>query len=148
MARMPRSLLPDGIYHVTTRGVDRCTIFFDDADHIFFLLVLASVVRDFAWECYAMCLMTNHYHLVVETVQPLLSAGMHRLNGRHAEEFNRKYDRTGHLFGDRFGTRVVEDEGHLRNVCAYVINNPVRAGLCATAADWRWNACRFGLELD
>jgi len=147
MARIPRSCLPDGIYHVTTRGVDRCTVFFDHADHVYFLRLLASVVRDFGWDFYAMCLMTNHYHLVVETVQPLLSAGMQRVNGRHAEEINRKYGRTGHLFGDRFGSRVVEDEEYLAEVCRYVVNNPVRAGLCATPADWPWNACRYGLDV-
>jgi len=94
-----------------------------------------------------MCLMTNHFHLVLETVRPLLSAGMQRLNGRYAGWFNRKYGRTGHLFGDRFGARVVESDSYLAEVCTYVINNPVRAGLCAHPADWPWSASRFGFEL-
>jgi len=132
---------------VTTRGNCGAFVFWDDEDRLFFVQLLRRVVRRYGWRVHAYCLMGTHYHLVVETLQPLLSAGMQRVNGRHAEEFNRKYRRTGHLFGDRFGARVVEDEEYLAEVCRYVINNPVRAGLCATPADWPWSACRYGLDV-
>jgi REP element-mobilizing transposase RayT len=72
---------------------------------------------------------------------------MHRLNGIYAQAFNKKYGRTGHLFGDRFATRVIEDEEYLADACRYVINNPVRAGLCERASDWPWNGCRYGLDV-
>ncbi len=144
MARLPRSVLPDGIYHVGTRGVDQCTVYVDDRDRRTFLRLLASVVADYEWHMHTMCLMTNHYHLVVETERLFLSLGMQRLNGRYAETFNRKFERTGHLWGDRFWVRLVRDEEHLADVCTYVVNNPVRAGLCARAADWPWSASRYG----
>jgi REP-associated tyrosine transposase len=147
MARQPRSLLPDGVYHVGTRGVDKCTVFVDDDDRLAFLRLLASVVEDYCWHMHTMCLMTNHYHLVVETEQWLLSLGMQRLNGRYAEDFNVKFKRTGHLWGDRFWARVVGDDEYLVEVCEYVLNNPVRAGLVARAADWRWSYSRYGFEL-
>jgi REP element-mobilizing transposase RayT len=146
MARQKRSLLPDGIYHLGTRGVDQCTVYVDDPDRRTFLRLLASVVADYDWDVQTLCLMTNHYHLVVATERPLLSLGMQRLNGRYAEIFNRKFKRTGHLWGDRFWVRLVEDEDDLVAVCEYVVNNPVRAGLCARAADWPWSASRYGFD--
>jgi REP-associated tyrosine transposase len=145
MARRKRSLLPDGTYHLGTRGVDRCTVYVDDDDRRAFLSLLAWVVDDYHWHVHSLCLMKNHYHLVVETEQWLLSLGMQRLNGRYAEHFNRRFKRTGHLWGDRFWTRYVEDEEHLVGVCEYVVNNPVRAGLVPHARDWPWSASRYGL---
>jgi putative transposase len=147
MARKKRSLLPDGIYHLGTRGVDHCTVYVDDDDRLSFLGLLASVVDDYCWHVHTLCLMTNHYHLVVETEQSLLSLGMRRLNGRYAEHFNRRFKRSGHLWGDRFWTRFVDSDDYLVEVCEYVLNNPVRAGLVAHARDWRWSYSRYGFEL-
>ncbi len=146
MARLARSQLPDGIFHAGTTGVDKCTVYADDADRRTFLRLLASVVADYGWDMHSMCLMTTHYHFVVETPREQLSLGMHRLNGRYAQLFNKKFKRTGHLWGDRFWSRVVEDDDYLADVCAYVINNPVRAGLVARPQDWPWSASRYGLE--
>lgn len=144
MARAPRSLLPDGIYHITTRGVARGPIYLDDDDRLFFLRLLADVRARSSWDFYALCLMDNHYHLVFESTQPLLSNGMQRLNGRYADAFNQKYMRSGHLFGTRFGARMIEDETYLADVCRYVVDNPVRAGLCLDAGEWPWSRSRFG----
>jgi putative transposase len=144
VARQKRSLLPDGVYHVGTRGVDRCTVYVDNDDRLRFLALLASVVEDYEWHMYTLCLMTNHYHLVVETEQWLLSLGMQRVNGRYAEDFNVKFKRTGHLWGDRFWTRFVDSEEYLAEVCEYVLDNPVRAGLVARARDWPWSYSRYG----
>lgn len=146
MARQRRSLLPDGVYHAGTRGVDRCTVYVDDDDRRSFLALLASVVEDYHWRMHTLCLMANHYHLVVETEQWLLSLGMQRLNGRHAERFNERFKRSGHLWGDRFWVRLVQDEEHLVSVCEYVLNNPVRAGLVTNARDWPWSYSRYGFE--
>ncbi|MDQ3992544.1 MAG: transposase [Actinomycetota bacterium] len=146
MARLPRYLLPpEGVYHVTTRGVDGVAVYRDARDRLSFLELLADVVRRYQWDCYALCLMTTHYHLVVETTLARLSAGHQRLNGVYAQDhFNRRHARRGHLWGDRFWSEVVDSDEHLRAACAYVIANPVRAGLCAHPADWRWSGCRFG----
>jgi putative transposase len=83
--------------------------------------------------------MGNHYHLVVRARRVDLSNGMRRLNGVYAQGFNRRYDRRGHLFGDRFASWVIGSEEHLSAAIAYVLFNPVRAGLCARAADWPWS---------
>ena len=146
MPRPARRLVLDGVYHVTTRGVARTPTFRDDGDHLLFLRLLRSVVDHWAWTFHVLCLMPNHYHLVVETTGARLSAGLHHANGVYAARFNRKYERTGHLFGDRFHARVIRDEAHLLAACRYVLDNPVRAGLCATAADWPWSASRYGFD--
>jgi REP element-mobilizing transposase RayT len=91
--------------------------------------------------------MGNHYHFILETSVARLSPGMHRLNGLYAQEFNERYARDGHLFGDRFGAEAIQDERHLENACRYTILNPVRAGLCARPVDWPWSWSRYGLDL-
>jgi putative transposase len=145
VCRMPRPLrqdLPDGIYHVTARGVDRDAVFCDDADRVLFLRLLSETVDRHKWTCHAFCLMGTHYHLVVETSQAALSRGLHRLNGLYAQLFNRRHDRSGHLFGGRFHAWVLDDEEHFRHACEYVAQNPVRAGLCRQAEDWPWSSVR------
>jgi REP element-mobilizing transposase RayT len=84
--------------------------------------------------------MGTHYHLVLEASRAQLSDGMRRLNGDYARRFNRRHGRRGHLFEERFSSFVLRDERHLEAAVAYVLQNPVRAGLCAQARDWQWSA--------
>ena len=138
MPRRARHLLGDGTYHVTARGVARSEIFLDEDDYRAFLALFADVVRRFEWRGLAFCLMPNHYHLVVSTSLERLSAGMHRLNCLYAMRFNRLNARAGHLFQNRFDARVIEGDEHAQTVCRYVVNNPVRAGLCRRGEHWPW----------
>jgi putative transposase len=140
MPRRARSTLPDfGTFHLISRGVARSPIVRDDLDREAFVRLEVSTEQELGWLCHAYCLMTNHYHLVVTAALEAISRGMHRLNGAHATRFNARYDRPGHLFQNRFTSRLVTDEDDLERVCLYVFNNPVRAGLCADADDWRWS---------
>jgi putative transposase len=127
------------VYHVTARGVGRAAIFLDDLDRVAFMHRLRITAAKFEWRCHAYCLMTNHYHLVIETKIARLSAGMHRLNGHYAQQFNTRQERSGHVFEGRFSSRVVEREEHLENTCQYVLENPVRAGMCKRAEYWPWS---------
>lgn len=142
MARLLRSTLPDGYFYVYTRGVAATDIYRDDEDRACFLALLVSAGRRYAWELHTLCLMTTHYHLVLESTRAHLSAGMQWLNSVYAQTFNRRYGRRGHLFGARFGARAIEEEDYLERVSDYVLLNPVRSGLCERAADWPWNATR------
>ena len=99
--------------HVGSRGVDRQTIFVDRHDRSRFLTLLADVVAKFGWRCLSYCLMTNHFHLVIELRQANLSAGMQSLNGRYAQGFNVRHGRVGHLFERRFWSRLVTREAHI-----------------------------------
>jgi len=140
MPRIPRNHLPPhGLFHVTVRGVGSATIFTADAERRFMLALLAREVLERRWRVVAWCLMNTHFHLIVECELWSLSAGMQRMNGTYAQEFNRRHGRWGHLFGDRFASWFIRDEEHLRNAVDYVLNNPVEAGLAATADDWPWS---------
>jgi REP-associated tyrosine transposase len=136
-------LPPDGIYHVTARGVDRGLIVRDEVDREALHRIVLLTERRFSWRYDAYCLMSSHFHLIVRTPLPSLSKGMHWLNGVYAQRFNRRHGRRGHLFENRFSARVMRDEQHWENSCTYVLENPVAAGLCAFAADWPWSGGRF-----
>ncbi|MBD0347962.1 MAG: transposase [Thermoleophilia bacterium] len=146
MPRLPRrELLPQhGFFHITARGVAEEAIFRDDADRVVFLALLGGTVGRFHWRSHSFCLMSTHYHLVIEAQRALLSAGLHRLNGIYAQHFNRRHGRRGHLFADRFAAWLIESEEHLYAACRYLLLNPVRAGLCHDPAAYLWSGSRYG----
>ena len=148
MTRPLRLAYPGALYHVTTRGNARQAIYTDDQDRSTFLAVLAAVVTRSQWLCHAYCLMDNHYHLLIETPQGNLSAGMRQLNGVYTQRFNRRHTRVGHVFQGRFKAILVERESYLLELCRYVVLNPVRAGLAKRPQTYRWSSYRAtaGLE--
>ena len=148
MARPLRVQYPGAVYHLTSRGNARQSIFRDDVDRETFLTIFSGVVRRYEWLCHAYCLMGNHYHLLVETPKPNLAIGMQQVNGRYTRKFNRRYGRVGYLFQSRYTAILVQKESHLLELCRYVVLNPVRAGLCRRAAEWKWSSYRAlaGLE--
>lgn len=135
MPRLRRHDLPDyGAYHLTMRGVDGCDIFLDDEDRHSFLRFLRLATVKANWRLFAFCLMRNHFHLVVLGEMERVSRGMHTLAFRHAQTFNRRHERRGHLYADRFYARVIRNDEHLGVACAYVFGNAERAGV----RDWPW----------
>lgn len=108
---------------------------------------LARVSERYHWRVHAFCLMDTHVHAVIETLEPTLSAGMKRLLGGYAFEFNRRHARYGHLFGGPFSASLVQTDAYVIEVCAYVVLNPVRAGLVRSAEDWRWSSYRASVGL-
>lgn len=147
MGRRARGLLPEaGIFHVTVLGAGPILIFRDDVDRILMLQLLKTATERGHWRMLVLCLMGTHYHLVVEARRQELSRALHRVNGIYAQAFNRRHERRGHLFGDRFASWIVLDDAHLRSTINYVVQNPVWAGLCERAADWPWTRCARELE--
>ncbi|CAN5130485.1 hypothetical protein BH18ACT12_BH18ACT12_11650 [soil metagenome] len=118
------------------------------ADRWDFIGILARVIELCDWRCKSYCLMGSHYHLIIQTPVPNLSVGMQLLNGRYAQNFNGRHRRHGHLFGGRFYSALIESDSHMFAALRYVARNPVEAGLCATASEWRWSSFRAtaGLE--
>ncbi len=149
MARMPRSILPAyGYFHVYARAVATAgLLYLDDDDRRAFVQLLWGATRLHAWTCHAFCLMGTHYHLVIETERESLSSGVHRLNWLYATSFNERHERFGHVFAGRFSTRVIESEEYLLDACAYVLLNPIRAGLCNRVEEWPWSYSRYGRDL-
>ena len=126
MARLPRLEMAGAHYHVTSRGVERRTIFRDDSDCEKFVELLGWTATHFGWRVHAWVLMGNHYHLLIETTQGNLSRSMQRLNQRYSVAFNRRHRRVGTFFQGRFKAMLVEwDEAGLE-VSRYVHLNPVR----------------------
>lgn len=142
MAYPHRIEFPGALHHVTSRGAARAPIYHDSFDRELFLELLADSVARCGWQCHAYCLMTNHYHLLVETAAPTLAAGMQRLNSRYARAFNHRHERAGHLFESRYQAILVERESHLLELARYVVLNPVRAGACAEPGAWPWSSYR------
>lgn len=140
MARPLRIEFSGALYHFTSRGDRRENIFEDDEDRLTFLRILAEVVDRFNWQCHAYCLMSNHYHLIVETPDGNLSKGMRQLNGVYTQASNRRHGRSGHLFQGRFKGILVDGDSYLLELTRYVVLNPVRAGMVEQPERWKWSS--------
>ena len=145
MARKLRVEYPGAIYHVMNRGDRREPIFRDDKDRQRFLSTLGEACGKTAWQVHALCLMANHFHLVLETPQANLVAGMKWFLGTYTGRFNRRHKLFGHLFSGRYKALIVEGSGngYLKTVCDYVHLNPVRAKLLGpeqALREYRWSS--------
>ena len=142
MARPLRLEFAGGLYHVTSRGDRREDIFTGDEDRLAWRGIFADVCERFNWVCHAYCLKSNHYHIVVETVEGNLAQGMRQLNGVYTQYVNRTHARVGHVFQGRYKAILVEKDAYLLELAKYVVLNPVRAGMVARAEDWPWSSYR------
>ncbi len=150
MSRMARPLrieFAGALYHITARGNERRSIFFCDEDRLRFLGALDEVCARFNWRCHAYCQMTNHHHLLVETLDGNLSKGMRQLNGVYSQYINRTHSRVGHLFQGRYTGILVEKEAYLLELARYIVLNPVRACMVSQARDWVWSSYRATVGL-
>jgi len=131
MARQPRVDAPGAVHHVMIRGIERRAIFFDDIDRAEFRDRLGEVIPDCGAVAFATAFMPNHVHLVIRSGDTPLSRLMSRLNTSYAVRFNRRHDRVGYLFQNRFKSRLVTGDDDLQGLLRYVHLNPVRGGLVA-----------------
>ena len=140
MARPLRIEYPGAVYHVTSRGNEKKPVFKDDIDRQNFLNTLQHVNKRYHWICHAYCLMTNHYHLLIETPDGNLALGMRQLNGVYTQLFNKRHGRVGHLFQGRYKAILIQKDSHLLEVSRYVVLNPVRAKMVEKPEDWKWSS--------
>lgn len=144
MARRLRLEIPGGIYHVTNRGNQDAAVFLDDQDRQSFLELLGDAATKTGWRIHAHALLNNHFHLVLETPEPNLVAGMKWWLATYTNRFNRRHRRRGHVFAGRYRAIPVAPEGPFyREACAHVLLNPARAGLLPDGeplASWRWSS--------
>lgn len=129
MPRQPRSDAPGVAHHVWSRGVEGRSLFLDDGDRWDWIERLSRVLPESGMRCFAWVLMSNHLHMVVQTGSVPLSRVFKRVNTGFAVRFNRRSQRVGYLFQSRFGSRPVKDDDDLRVVIAYVLRNPLEAGI-------------------
>src|SRR5690606_1531819 len=92
--------------------------------------------------CHAYCLMSNHYHILIETPESNLSLGMRQLNGVYTQQFNKRYSRVGHVFQGCYKGILVDKESYLLELARYIVLNPVRARMVRKAQQWRWSSYR------
>ncbi len=140
MSRPLRLEFQDALYHVTSRGDRRENIYEDDTDRLAFLNVFASVIDQFNWSCFAYCLMDNHYHLLVQTPDANLSKGMRQLNGVFTQTYNRRHNKTGHLFQGRYKAILVDKDAYLLELSRYIVLNPVKARMVKQVSDCKWSS--------
>jgi len=137
MARRVRIETP-GYHHIYNRGVERRFVYEEESDKEKFLQILCDVSKHYAFTVHAYVLMDNHYHLLVENRRENLSAGMRQINSLYAQYFNKKYDRVGHLWQDRYKSWCVLDEGYLFTLFRYFEANPIEAGLSQQPGEYPW----------
>jgi putative transposase len=140
MSRPLRIAYPGAVYHITSRGNEKKPVFKDDQDRVNFLNTLQHVNKRYNWICHAYCLMSNHFHLLIETPDGNLSLGMRQLNGVYTQLFNKWHGRVGHLFQGRYKAILIQKDSHLLEVCRYVVLNPVRAKMVENAEEWMWSS--------
>lgn len=146
MSRPLRIEFPGAIYHLTARGNAQAEIYLSDHDRLIFLDQLGQVCERFNWCCHAYCLMSNHYHLLIETGDANLSKGMRHLNGIYTQTFNRTYRRVGHVFQGRYKAILVDKDNYLLEAIRYVLLNPVRAQMVKTAGQYPWSSYRAMID--
>ncbi|MEJ2365319.1 MAG: transposase [Deltaproteobacteria bacterium] len=142
MARPLRIEFAGALYHVTARGNAQQDIYLTDDDRHQFLEFLRRACERYEWLCHAYCLMSNHYHLLIETQAPTLSKGMKYLNGTYTQVFNRCHKRVGHVFQGRYKGILVEKDSYLLELSRYIVLNPVRARMVRSAREWPWSSYR------
>lgn len=140
MGRIPRIHYAGAVYHVMARGVDGRDIFVDDRDRTAFINAMNHCVRDAGAVVLAYCLMGNHFHLAIKVGETPLSAILQRLLTSYSMTFNRRHERTGHLFQARYKAILCVDARYLTALIYYIHMNPVRARIVERPRDWPWSS--------
>jgi REP element-mobilizing transposase RayT len=137
--RSPRDIDP-GIHHVGVSAAGAAAYFQDDLDRAIWLRLFVSTVSRYRWRCVAVCLLSTHWHAIVEIPDRSLPVGMHRLVGGYSKRFNARHARTGYLVRGRYWSRRKDSPTALLEAFRYVARNPVAAGLVDQPEDWPWSS--------
>lgn len=140
MPRQARRKSESGIYHIMLRGINQQQIFEDVEDYEKFLHILKEYKAISGYKLYAYCLMGNHIHILLRECDEAIDQVIKRIAGRFAYWYNIKYQRTGHLFQDRFKSEPVEDDQYFITVVRYIHQNPIKANLCKNLSDYRFSS--------
>ena len=146
MPRKPR-IEYAGFHHIINRGVARSDIFLKDDDYIRFLEIVENAKKTYNFHVHSLCLMTNHYHLLLETHYDNLSMIARQINSKYAQYFNIEYKRVGPLWQGRFKSTYVHDEIYLSTLVRYIEQNPIKAEITKHIGQYRWSASTL-LQID
>ena len=139
---MPRKIriTEPGIYHIINRGVERRNIFLEPTDYEYMFDLLSKIVKDYKIILHTFCLMTNHYHILLETKEHNLSKVVQFVNDKYAKYFNKKYTRSGHLWQGRYKSYALYDDAHFWIVAKYIERNPIKANMVQNIEDYRFQS--------
>ena len=140
MPRKKRIWYPNAVYHVMSRGNRKTPIFQEKSDFCQFLEYVKNVKEDFPFELHSLCLMTNHFHFLIETKETELSKIMQRILQLYAKDYNMKYNLTGHVFENRYISSLIEDDSYFLEVSRYIHLNPVKAFLVEEPLDYEYSS--------
>jgi putative transposase len=144
MPRAARITTENACYHIITRGNQKQPVFLDSRDFEKYLAILTRYKREFQFKVYCFCLMPNHVHLMLEVSDPsMLSKIMKKINLSYALYFNYKHGKVGHLWQDRFKSKIIEKEVYLLECLNYIEANPVRASLADNLNEYPWSSYKF-----
>ena len=139
MGRPPRIHFPGAIFHLISRGNDKQDIYLDDEDRRRFLSILTMMKKRHPFLLYAYCLMTNHFHLLVEVDRCEAKVFMHAILTSYSHYFNSRHNRVGHLFQCRYTSLLCQRDSYLIRLIQYIHLNPVAAGMVSHAFGWPWS---------
>jgi len=142
LVRKRRFWAPGAKYHITSRGIRKMDLFLDDHDRLEYLHFLTKVKQQYPFHLHAYCLMTNHIHLQVETIQHSPSEIMNYLNTKYAIYFNKRYNYSGHVFESRYGAEFIDTPEYELEVNKYIHLNPLRANIVKHPEDYTWSSYR------
>ncbi len=146
MPRKPRIEIP-GYYHIINRGVGQRIVFKETDDYEYFEELMCFYAKSYHITLHNYCLMSNHYHLLIEIQQENLSKFMRQLNANYAIYFNKKYKRTGHLWQGRFKSRYVTDEAYLYSLMLYIEQNPLKAKIVKELERYPYSSYHYFLDM-
>lgn len=130
------------MYHITNRGVRKMVIFYDEDDYLNYLQLLKKTKQRYPFLLHAYCLMTNHVHLLLQTLDEPIYVIMKHLNANYAKYFNSKYNFTGHIFQSRYGAELVDTVEYELDCSKYIHLNPVEAHMVNKPEEYRWSSYR------
>ncbi len=143
MARKKREWYPGAMYHVMSRGNRRAEIFKDHMDHLYFLELIGTVKERYPFKIHSVCLMTNHFHIAIETEDTELWRIMQKILSVYAEEYNHRHHYTGHLFEGRYTACLIKDDRYFLEVSRYIHLNPVKAQMVREPLAYKYSS--YGL---
>lgn len=140
MPRYPRSYIQTPFFHIMTQGLNKMYIFDEESDIEYYIKTIYALLKEYDIKLISYCIMNNHAHILIE-VQSIKELGkyMHRLNTRYAIYYNKKYNRVGYVFRNRYQAEGIYTEKQLYNCMNYIYNNPVKAGICKKPEDYKYS---------
>ncbi len=147
MPRIARIVAPGCPHHITQRGNNRATTFFDNEDRLTYLQLLSKYAKQFSLQIWAYCLMPNHVHLlVVPEKEESLARGVGLTNQLYTQYINRKFNQSGRVWQNRFFSCMVDSDKYLWTVACYIESNPIKAGLVDRIENYEWSSARAHLS--